>query len=66
MGIFQIGELVRHEGWTVEEVSEQFGLDREQTRAVLEYYDTHPELVDTLRAQHRAGVRSVRDQSRAE
>lgn len=66
VGVFQIGELVRRNGWSIGAVTEEFGLDREQVRAALDYYDDHPELVETLRAQHRAGVRALREASRAE
>lgn len=64
VGVFQIGELVRRQGWTVAEITEQFDLDREQTTAAVEYYDEHPELMETLRAQHEAGRRSISEQSR--
>lgn len=66
VGVFQVGELVRQNGWSIEEVIEEFDLDREQVRAALDYYDDNPELVETLRAQHRAGVRSLREASRSE
>lgn len=66
VGVFQVGELVRRRDWSIDEVTAQFDLDREQVRAALEYYDGHPELVETLRAQHEAGVRSLREASRAE
>lgn len=66
IGVFQVGELVRREEWSIEMVTEQFDLDREQVETAVEYYDQHPELVETLRAQHEAGLRSIREQSRAE
>lgn len=66
IGVFQVGEFVRQRGLSIDQVTAQFGLDSEQARAALEYYDGHPELVETLRAQHRAGVRSLREASRAE
>lgn len=65
IGIFQIGELVRQQGWTIEDVTLEFALDEEQARAALDYYDEHPELVETLRAQHKAQSRAIRQQSRA-
>ena len=66
IGVFQIGELVRQNGWSIEDVTEQFDIDREQIQAALDYYDDHPEVIETLRAQHQAGVRSLREASRAE
>lgn len=66
IGVFQIGELVRRNEWSVERVTEEFDLDREQAEAAVEYYDEHPELIETLRAQHEAGLRSLREQGRAE
>lgn len=66
IGVFQIGELVRYKEWSIDEITEQFDLDREQAVAAVEYYDEHPELIETLRAQHEAGLRSMREQSRVE
>ena len=66
IGVFQIGELVRCKEWSIDEITEQFDLDREQAVAAVEYYDEHPELIETLRAQHEAGLRSMREQSRVE
>jgi len=64
IGVFQTGELVRQQGWTLTEIAAEFDLDREQARAAIEYYDDHPELMETLRAQHEAGRRSIREQGR--
>ena len=66
VGIFQIGELVRSKEWSIDEITEQFDLDREQAVAAVEYYDEHPELIETLRAQHEAGLRSIREQIQVE
>lgn len=66
IGVFQVGELVRRNGWSIEDVTDEFEIDTGQVRAALEYYDDHPELIETLRAQHRAGVRALRETSRAE
>lgn len=64
IGVFQIGELVRRNEWNVADVTREFDLDRTQVEAAVEYYDEHPELVETLRAQHEAGRRSIRERSR--
>lgn len=66
VGVLQVGEAVRGQGWSVAEAAEQFGLEAPQVRAAVEYYDGHPELMETLRAQRRARRRSVAGDSRAE
>lgn len=66
IGVFQLGELLRQQGWSTEDISQEFDLDREQVQVALEYYDDHPEVIETLRAQHRAGIRSIEERSRAE
>lgn len=64
VGVFQIGTLVREREWSVEDASGQFDLDVSQIRAAVEYYDEHPELMETLRAQEEARQQSIREQSR--
>ncbi|WP_407066872.1 DUF433 domain-containing protein [Haloarcula sediminis] len=66
VGVLQVGELVRQRQWSISEVADQLGLDDAQVRAATEYYDEHPELMDTLRAQKEARKRSVTQQSQAE
>jgi len=66
IGIFQVGELIRRQDWSPEDVTREFDLDTKQVGAALDYYDEHPELVETLRAQHEAGCRTIRERSRAE
>lgn len=65
IGVFQIGELVHRHNWSLEEVAQEFDLDIGTVEAALGYYDEHPELVETLRAQHEAGCRRINRQSRA-
>jgi uncharacterized protein (DUF433 family) len=50
---------VQQHDWSLEDVTREFHLDREQTEAALDYYDEHPELGETLWAQHEAGCRQV-------
>lgn len=64
VGVFQIGTLVREREWSVEDAAAQFDLDVSQIRAAVEYYDEHPELMETLRAQEEARQLSIREQSR--
>ena len=66
VGVLQIGELVREVGWSFEEVADQLDLDNSQVRVAVEYYDDHPELMETLRAQKEARKQSIAAQSRAE
>lgn len=65
VGVLQVGELVRERGWGREEVADQLGLNTAQVRAAVDYYDDHPELMETLRAQKTARQQSVAEQSRA-
>jgi uncharacterized protein (DUF433 family) len=65
VGVFQLGELVRRREWSLEEAAEQFDLDVEQVRAAVEYYDEHPELIETLREQEQARLKSIESESRA-
>jgi len=66
VGVLQVGELVRRREWSLETVAEELDLDAAQVRAAVEYYDGHPELMETLRAQKEARQQSVASQSRAE
>ncbi|QIO25130.1 DUF433 domain-containing protein [Haloarcula sp. JP-L23] len=66
VGVLQIGELVREAGWSFEKVADQLDLDIAQVEAATEYYDDHPELMETLRAQKEARQQSVDALSRAE
>jgi len=66
VGVFQIGESVRRGGWAVDEAATQFDLETAQVRAALDYYDDHPELMDTLRTQKRARRASIAAESRLE
>lgn len=66
VGVLQIGDLVRHQEWSLDEVAEQLDLDVAQVKAATEYYDDHPELMETLRAQKEARQQSIAAQSRAE
>lgn len=64
VGVFQIGTLVREREWSVEDATGQFDLDVSQIQAAVEYYDEHPELMETLRAQEEARQQSIQEQSR--
>jgi uncharacterized protein (DUF433 family) len=66
VGVFQLGELVRRQEWSLEEAAEQFDLDVTQVQAAVEYYDEHPELIGTLRKRQQARHESIASESRAE
>lgn len=66
VGVLQVGELVREVGWSVKETADELDLDIAQVEAATEYYDDHPELMETLRVQKEARKQSIADQSRAE
>lgn len=66
IGVLQVGELVREVGWSIDETADQLDLDIAQVEAAAEYYDDHPELMETLRAQKEARKQSIAAQSRAE
>ncbi len=62
--VFQIGTLVQERGWSVEDAAAQFDIDMSQVRAAIEYYDKHPELMETLQAQEEARQQAIREQSK--
>jgi uncharacterized protein (DUF433 family) len=65
VGVLQVGDLVRELDEDVETVMAELRLSREQVEAALDYYDDHPDEMDTLRAQREATFRRIREQSRA-
>lgn len=66
VGVLQIGTAVRDQSHTIPAVAEMFDLDEEQVREALEYYDEHPDLMETLRTRKEARYQAIRDQSRAD
>lgn len=67
IGVFTLGVMAREQDHSIEDVLDEYpSLDREQVEAALTYYDEHPELMETLRAQKRARSQSIREHSRAE
>jgi uncharacterized protein (DUF433 family) len=66
IGVLQVGELGRRDDWSVERLTREFDLDSAQVEAALEYYEDHPELMETLRAQREANVRAIRERGRAD
>jgi uncharacterized protein (DUF433 family) len=66
VGVFQVGYRIRERSRSIADVADRYGLDRAQVEAALDYYDDHPELIETLAAQHEAGLQSIAAESRAE
>lgn len=66
VGVLQVGELIRQQERSLDEIADQLDLDISQVRAAVEYYDEHPELMETLRAQKEARQQSIARQSRSE
>jgi uncharacterized protein (DUF433 family) len=65
VGVLQVGDYVRGVGMDVETVMDELRLSREQVETALDYYDDHPDEMETLRAQRKAAIQQVREQSRA-
>jgi uncharacterized protein (DUF433 family) len=67
IGVFKLGVMSGEQDYSIADVlDEHTSLDREQVEAAFEYYDEHPELLETLRAQKQARSQDIREQSRAE
>jgi uncharacterized protein (DUF433 family) len=65
VGVLQVGDYVREVGMDVETVMEELRLSREQVETALNYYDDHPDEIETLRTQREAAIQQLREQSRA-
>ena len=63
VGVLQVGDYVREIGMDVETVMSELRLSREQVEAALEYYDDHPDEMETLRAQREASFRRMEAQN---
>ena len=67
IGVFKLGVMAREQDYSIADVLDEHpSLDHEQVEAALEYYDEHPGLMETLRAQKQARRQDIREQSRAE
>lgn len=63
VSVLQIGDYVRENGMSVETVMEQLRLSREQVEAALDYYDDHPDEMETLRTQREASFRRMQERN---
>lgn len=66
VGVLQIGTAVREQDYSVSEVAGMFDIDEEQVKGALDYFDEHPELMETLRARKDARSKAIQNQSRAD
>ncbi len=66
VGVFTLGVAARERGDSVDELLDAYPhLDREQIEVALDYYDSHPELMDYIRTRKKATERALADRSRA-
>lgn len=65
LGVFTIGESVRHGDRSVDDLLEAYpDLTADQVAAALAYYDSHPDEMTALRDEEGAIIRRVQDQRR--
>lgn len=65
IGVFTLG-VAAERGASVAEILEDYpSLDRTQVETAIEYYETHPELMDTLRMQSEAARQAIEARSRS-
>lgn len=65
IGVLQVGDYIREHGMAVETVMEELRLSRKQVEVALDYYDAHPNEMETLRTQREATLRQLREDSSA-
>jgi|AntRauTorcE11898_2_1112593.scaffolds.fasta_scaffold15526_4 uncharacterized protein (DUF433 family) len=63
--VHQVGALVRENGWSYDEVCEQFDLSPDEADAAVEYYDDHPEEMARILVDMEETFERIREQSRA-
>lgn len=66
IGVYELGGYVTENDVSIEQAADEFDLDDAQVRAVVEYYDNHPELMETIRAQKQATEAAIKRRSRTE
>jgi len=65
IGVYTLGTAAES-GATVDDLCEEYPtLDRAQIEAALDYYESHPELIDYIRMQKAATGRAITAESRA-
>lgn len=65
VGVYELAGYITLNDVSVEHAAEEFGLDEAQVQAAVEYYDTHPELMNMIRAQKEAHQNAIARRSRA-
>ena len=64
VGVFTLGAAVREHGKSVEDLLGEYpDLNREEIEVALDYYDDHPDEMETLRAQREASFRRMEEQN---
>jgi uncharacterized protein (DUF433 family) len=65
IGVFTLGAAAE-QGATTETLLDEYPeLDRAEIEAAIEYYESHPELMDYIRMQKRAHRQTIAEESRA-
>jgi uncharacterized protein (DUF433 family) len=63
--VFMLGEMISRGEWTAEEVAEEWDeLTREHVAVVLDYYDSHPEEMDSHRREREALIQEIDERER--
>ena len=58
--VFMLGEMIRRGEWTAEEVATEWDeLTREHIEVVLDYYDSHPEEMNSHRREREALIQEI-------
>jgi uncharacterized protein (DUF433 family) len=65
VGVYQVGTLVREQGWSRTTAADEFDLTTAELDAALDYYDTHPEEMAAIGDGHDATAERLRERSRA-
>ena len=67
IGVFTLGVMAREQDYSIGDIVVQYpDLDPQQVEAALNYYDDHPELMETLRTQKESRRQAILNQSRAD
>jgi uncharacterized protein (DUF433 family) len=64
--VYELGGYVTENDVSIEQAANEFDLDDAQVREVVEYYDNHPELMETIRAQKQSTEAAIKRRSRTE
>jgi len=65
IGVYTLGAAVESDASVADLLDDYPTLDRSQIEAAIDYYETHPELMDYIRMQKAATEQAIRTESRA-